>query len=109
MSLLFGDLTGGAAITLAGNHLMSAAYTREAEAAADEFALRLLAAAGVGTAGLADFFDRIDGMDGDMPGYLSTHPESAQRAARERQGAEGRPTSPALTDADWQALRAICG
>lgn len=109
LSLLFGDLTGGAAITLAGNHLMSAAYTREAEAAADEFALRLLAAAGVGTAGLADFFDRIDGMDGDMPGYLSTHPESAQRAARARQGAEGRPTSPALTDADWQALRAICG
>ena len=106
LSLLFGDVTGGAAITLAGNHLMSAAYTREAEAAADAFALRLLSDAGIGTAGFAAFFDRIDGMDGDMPAYLSTHPDSALRAAQARSAGAG--GTPALTDPDWQALRAIC-
>lgn len=107
LSLLFGDVSGGAAITLAGNHLMNAAYTREAEAAADSFALRLLAGAKIGTAGFADFFDRIDGMDGDMPAYLSTHPDSALRAAQAR--ASGVTGTPALSDQDWQALRAICG
>lgn len=107
LSLLFGDVSGGAAITLAGNHLMNAAYTREAEAAADDFALRLLAGASIGTAGFADFFDRIDGMDGDIPAYLSTHPDSALRAAQAR--ASGTAGTPALSAADWQALRAICG
>lgn len=107
LSLLFGDVSGGAAITLAGNHLMNAAYTREAESAADAFALRLLSGARIGTAGFADFFDRIDGMDGDLPAYLSTHPESALRAAQAR--SSGMAGTPALTDSQWQALRAICG
>lgn len=109
LSLIFGDVTGGAAITLAGNHLMSAAYTREAEAAADVFALRLLAGAGIAPQGFADFFDRIDKIDGDLPPYLSTHPAAAERAEAARTGAAAAETRPALDAADWQALRNICG
>lgn len=108
LSLVLGDVTGGAVAAFAGEYLLSASYTREAEAAADVFAHDLLARAGISSAGLADFFDRIDGMDGDLPGYLSTHPASAGRADAAR-AADGGQTTPALTDADWQALRAICG
>lgn len=106
LSLLLGDVTGGAVVAFAGEYLMSASYTREAEAAADLFAHRMLEQAGISSAGMAAFFDRIDGMDGDIPGYLSTHPASGGRAEAAR-AADGGGT-PALSDADWQALRAIC-
>lgn len=107
LSLILGDVTGGAVVAFAGEYLMSASYTREAEAAADLFAHRMLERAGISSAGMAAFFDRIDGMDGDIPGYLSTHPASGGRAEAAR-AADGGGT-PALSDADWQALRAICG
>lgn len=108
LSLILGDVTGGAFVAFAGEYLLSASYTREAEAAADVFAHRLLDRAVVSAAGLADFFDRIDGMDGDLPDYLSTHPASAGRAQAARD-ADGGPAGPALDGDDWQALRAICG
>ena len=107
LSLILGDVTGGAVVAFAGEYLMSASYTREAEAAADLFAHRMLERAGISSAGMAAFFDRIDGMDGDLPGYLSTHPASGGRAEAAR-AADGGGT-PALSDADWQALRGICG
>lgn len=107
LSLILGDVTGGAVVAFAGEYLMSAAYTREAEAAADVFAHRMLERAGVSAEGMAAFFDRIDGMDGDIPGYLSTHPASGGRAKAARAADLG--GTPALTPADWQALRGICG
>ena len=107
LSLIFGDLSGGLVLGLAGNHILSASYTREAEERADDFAFALMGRSGIGTEGLAAFFDRINGDDGNLPEYLSTHPDSGNRAGRARladQGASGT----ALSDADWRALKAIC-
>lgn len=108
LALVLGDVTGGTLIGLLGDHVLSASHTREAEAAADAFAFALLARTEVGTAGLADFFDRIEAMGGEVPALLSTHPASGNRAERARAagGAAGRPV---LSAAEWTALKAICG
>lgn len=108
LALVLGDVTGGTVIGLAGDYLLRASYTREAEAAADDFAHHLLARTEVGTEGLAAFFDRIEGMGGDVPEFLSTHPSSGGRAAAAR-AAGGAASRPVLSEAEWQALRGICG
>jgi Zn-dependent protease with chaperone function len=113
LSLVLGDISGGTLVAVAGEQLMQAAYTREAEAAADAFAFDLLASAGISAEPLAAFFDRIAQETELMPEYLSSHPASAGRAGRARDSAsvaaaEGRALTPALSDMDWAALKAVC-
>lgn len=114
LSIVLGDVTGGTLLAVVGEHMMQASYTREAEAAADAYALALLNDSRISSDGLADFFDKIAAeAGGELPEYLSTHPQSAGRAAgaranaaRQRDG--GMVATPVLTDAEWQALKAIC-
>jgi Zn-dependent protease with chaperone function len=108
LALVLGDVTGGTVIGLLGDHMLSASYTREAEAAADAFAFALLQRTGIGTEGLAAFFERIEGMGADVPEILSTHPASGNRAEAARD-AGGDAERPVLSDAEWQALKGICG
>lgn len=108
LSLLLGDATGGSLIAVMGDQMLSASYTREAEAAADAFAYRLLNATGVGTAGLASFFEKLDGKGINLPEYLSTHPDTAGRAVAAR-AADGAAHDEVLSAADWAALKGICG
>ncbi len=108
LSLVLGDATGGTLIAIVGDQMLSAAYTREAEAAADAFAHRLLTDTGIGTAGLAAFFDRIEVEGMELPEYLSTHPTTTGRAAAARAADQGVVT-PVMSDAEWAALQGICG
>ena len=107
LSLIFGDMSGGLVLGLASSQVLSASYTRAAEAMADDYAFALMEKTGIGSAGLAAFFDRIDGMDGNLPDYLSSHPASEGRALRARQ-ADIAAKVEALSAADWAALKAIC-
>jgi beta-barrel assembly-enhancing protease len=107
VSLLLGDATGGTLIAIMGDQMLSASYTREAEAEADAFAHRMLAAADISTEGMAAFFDRIDGMGAELPGYMATHPASKGRAATARAADQGAGRA-IMSDAEWQALRNIC-
>ena len=113
LSMVLGDFTGGTIAVVLGERMMQASYTREAEAAADDFAIKMLNAAKVDTTGLARFFDYVaDLQDGmiQLPEYLSTHPASEDRAERARDNAETQDqTTPVLNKADWQALKGICG
>ncbi len=105
--VLLGDL-GSGIIGLAGETLVSTAFSREAETEADGAALELLDRAGLGAEGVSDFFARLQETYGDMPGamaLLSTHPTNESRAQR----FAGRSGAPALSAADWQALQEICG
>ena len=109
LSMILGDVSGGTAFAAAGEYLMRASYTRDAEAQADRYALGLLDGAGISAEGLAGFFDRISADTDMLPEYTSSHPLSAGRAQRahDQAGMQG-DTRPSLDDADWAALKAIC-
>lgn len=108
--MVLGDFTGGTAIAVLGDHMISANYTRTAEANADLFALGMLDRAAVSANGFAGFFYALDDMGGvDLPAYLSTHPVTAERAEQARAFAnEQSGTRPVLSSADWHALQHIC-
>ena len=112
LALVLGDFAGGSAVVVVAEYTLNASYTRDAEAAADVFALNMLDASGTDAEALATFFDSLEGIERtmpDLPVYLSSHPETIDRAEAARSFAErqGR-TSPILNDAEWAALRNIC-
>ena len=61
---------------------------------------------------LGDFFDRLEGVERmmpDLPVYLSSHPDTKERANAVRAFGKGQSgTKPILDDAEWQALKNIC-
>jgi predicted Zn-dependent protease len=102
----------------AGLVLAQLSYTRGAEREADTIALAKLKAAGISPKPFAGFFRRIAGpanSKSDNPvgrimnasEILSTHPAPADRIAK-IEAVPPYPATPALGDADWQALRRIC-
>lgn len=110
VSLLVGDVTFGVAgavteLAINGRH------SREAERAADRYAVELLNASGIDGGGLARFFERIaeraGGENHPMFRILSTHPPTGERAEAVRAGA--RAGGPALPSHEWRKLRRICG
>lgn len=112
LSLILGDVAGGAVLVAVADQMLNSAYSRRAEETADAYAIAMLNAADISTAGFGAFFDTLAGQEGglSLPEYLSTHPATADRAANARANAEGQgATTPALTDRQWQALRQICG
>ncbi|WP_425101680.1 M48 family metallopeptidase [Tropicibacter sp. S64] len=111
LSMLLGDVSGGALIALVGDHVMNASYTRDAEAEADGYGLAMLDAAQVDAGGLASFFDivteRAHGLE--VPELFASHPATPGRADRARALAERQAgTTPVLTSAEWDALKRIC-
>ncbi len=111
-SLILGDFAGGSAVVVAAEYTMNAAYTREAEAQADIFALNALQAAGTDAAALAGFFDSLETLEQqmpDLPAYLSSHPKTRSRADAARAFAQDQgPVAPILNDQEWADLKAIC-
>lgn len=130
-------MMGGSSGTLGNVGLMLAqlGYSRGAEQEADEQALILLRQAGISQNGLGAFFRRImtdesasepDSGDGKADpskpddtkkhpkrfgralDILSTHPPTQQRAEMIRRSPVY-PATPALSPAEWSALRGICG
>jgi beta-barrel assembly-enhancing protease len=108
LSLMLGDVSGGTAIALLGNQLLSTSYSREAETAADAFGFDLMAKAKISTAGVADFFARIGAEDVAGREYISTHPSSGGREAAARVADQGAGAA-ILTDLEWRDLQGICG
>ena len=98
---------GGGNAGDAGLLLTALAYSREAEAEADARAVELLETAGLRSDGLARFFVGIAADGPDMlPGWLSTHPDLADRATAH----PGKAVGPSgLDDAAWRDLQAVCG
>lgn len=112
LGMLLGDFTGGAAILLVSEQLVTAKYQQGAEEEADAFAHAVLAAAGLPSAPLGDFFLLVREKYGDVDGVLShlvSHPDLEGRARKAEQAdvtAGG--FTPVLSDTEWQALRRIC-
>jgi predicted Zn-dependent protease len=86
-------------------------FSRDDERASDTGALARLERAGVSARGFGAFFGRLMKENGDSSKWLSTHPAHSERlarvdatVAREKAGT----TTPALSDADWKALKGAC-
>ena len=112
LGLLFGDFAGGAAVLLLVEQLIQADYSREAEAAADAFAIARLTEAGINPAALGDLFQVLLDDHGDVEGiaeHFTSHPSLGDRIAAARRAGEaiGR-TEPVLDDDQWAALQSIC-
>jgi len=114
---------GGAATSLAG-YLTILSYTRDAERQADDHAKAILEKAGVDSKGLITFFELIksttedktkssteaktnDSSSGQGTSLFSTHPGLSERIEVLKNAPKWQST-PILTDAEWQALKAIC-
>jgi predicted Zn-dependent protease len=112
LGLLFGDFAGGAAVLFLVERLIEASYSQGAEAAADAFAHDRLRAADLPPAALGTFFTRLRDEYGDAEGIVAhflSHPALGDRIARAAAAGAGQgPTRPALSAAEWAALRAIC-
>jgi predicted Zn-dependent protease len=114
-SALLSVFTGGASLSNEATarlaaHLATSAYGRELEAEADEGALAMLNAAGIGSAGLASFFRSMERQEKagiQLPEYLSTHPQTNKRIEAVTKGA-ATARKPALSDVEWKSLKAIC-
>jgi Zn-dependent protease with chaperone function len=114
-SALLSAITGGAsmsneAVARLAAHLATSAYTRDLEAEADNGAIAMLTASGIGSEGLLRFFASVHAKESKgakIPAYLSTHPETNARIAAIREN-ESPAAMPALSDAEWNALKKIC-
>lgn len=119
VSLFAGALGGGYAQTADLGLLLAA--SRDAEREADAYGLEALTAAGVSPQGLAAFFERQkrppakaeqeDGADAllkKLGSYATTHPSDDERLAAIREAAAGVKGTPALSQAEWAALKAAC-
>lgn len=113
LSVLLGGLGGD--VSGAFNAILSATYSREAEAAADRFSIAALRRAGISGKDTAAFFRRAGDLEKKLGrtraalSYLSSHPMSD---ARERLFEQAVPrnakTVPSLTREQWDALADIC-
>ncbi len=75
----------------------------------DAIATQLMNAAGYDARHLGAFLERLEAREGepsDALAFVSTHPPSADRAETIRTNA--RRGAPALTDAEWTAIKALC-
>jgi predicted Zn-dependent protease len=109
---LDGDPAMAAGPATLGVRLLGLSYSRDAEALADARAAEILARAGLAADGLARLFARLAARAGGdataVPAYPSTHPPMPARARLAGADAASSASSPALTPADWQALRRDC-
>jgi beta-barrel assembly-enhancing protease len=116
MAALVGDVSSVVAYGLEGARTLGTLQmSRAAESDADRDGIRLLQAAGIDTAGMITFFDKLSarerGGDDIVPRYLRTHPTTAERIAtlRTLAAAAARPAGRLLPDEDWNGIKNLCG
>ena len=110
LGLLFGDVTGGGAIVFGAQAMIDSSYSRAVETEADAFAAALMRRLGRPPSALGTMLGRLGHGGGESLAFLSSHPVTADRiAALEAAGTPAAGGAPLLTDAEWQALKAICG
>jgi Zn-dependent protease with chaperone function len=106
--MLLGDFTGGGAVVIAARTVLRTAFSRKAEAAADEFGGQLMYKVGADPHALGVFLVRISGPESVAPHFLLDHPEAQVRADALNRIAEPSPMKALLTPPEWDALKSIC-
>jgi Zn-dependent protease with chaperone function len=106
LTLIFGD----SSLAGVGQLALALSYSRDMEREADQRGIELLQRAGIRADGMSAFFGIIKsdvekGLFHRLPEFLSSHPDLDARIAATRQPPTG---APAMSDADWRALRKVC-
>ena len=119
LQILLSIMTGGGGDTISTIAGVAAilTYTREAEAEADDVGLALLERSAIDPMGLKEFFDIILAEEGKpstgtwrkIESALSTHPGTEDRIKKIHPLPDDIAARPVMTDAQWQALKKICG
>lgn len=119
LQLLIAIATGGGGDTISSLAGLATIlrYTRQAEAEADAFALAALENAAIDPLGLKRFFETVlkergetrTGALGKLESAFATHPGTEERIKAIRPLPAGVTPRPVLNQAQWQALRQICG
>jgi predicted Zn-dependent protease len=116
MAALVGDVSTVVAFGLEGARTLgNLQMSRAAESEADRDGIRLLQDAGIDTAGMISFFEKLmerERRGGEIvPRYLRTHPTTAERIARLRAlaAAAPRPERRLLPDDEWDNIKSLCG
>jgi Zn-dependent protease with chaperone function len=83
VSILFGGSDLGA-LTMTAQQLGELSYGRGQESEADAEGAKLMAKAGLPVSSLGVFFQRLESTEGSskIPGFISTHPDSHERAMK---------------------------
>jgi hypothetical protein len=106
LGALLNLMFGGSDLGSLGQVAALLAYSREMEAEADARATTLLQSANVDASGLASFLQSMAETDPEeLPEWLSTHPDSAARAAALAAEPAG---DPGFATAEWEAIRSLC-
>ena len=113
LGLVFGDFAGGFAALALAEAIMSADYSQEAEKNADTFSHDVFADAGLPSARLGDFFERLHDEHGDVEGvwsHIATHPDltGRQQAAIDADVIGDGSFEPILSSLEFAALKRIC-
>jgi Zn-dependent protease with chaperone function len=109
IGLLFGDVTGGAAMVFVGRSLFDASYSREAERAADAFAIEVMRKLGRSPKPLGDLLVRVTGTEANKSiSLLSSHPLSEDRLALMSKETYASSGPEILSPGEWKALKNIC-
>ena len=109
IGLLFGDITGSGAVIFAAKWLLDATYSREAEFAADGYAIAVMTGLGRSPKPMGEFLLRVTGKQGEGPlAIFAGHPFSEDRLARMTAADKGNSGPPLLDAAEWRALKDIC-
>jgi hypothetical protein len=112
LGVILGGFSGKAAGAI--NGLLAMRYTREAESAADAYAIDRLRQAAIAPDDTAAFFDKLSGGPAKEKAeramsWMNSHPVSAERkAAFARSKVAGKAYRPALAPWEWRALKSMC-
>jgi hypothetical protein len=106
LTMIFGD----SSVAGLGQLALALSYSRDMEREADKRGIELLQKAGIRADGMSAFFGIIKsdvekGKVHKLPEFLSSHPDLDARIAATAQPPTG---APAMSEADWQALRKVC-
>jgi Zn-dependent protease with chaperone function len=107
--MLLGDFTGGGAVVLSATKLLTFAYSRKAETAADRFGAELMVKIGGDPHALSELLLGMSEGDGKPEEhFLLDHPEAEVRAAAINRIPQPATMRALLTPEEWTALKAMC-
>lgn len=112
VGFILGDMTGLSVAGAMGAALIDSRFSRDAEREADRFAAEVAAKMAFQPAALANLLERVAGDDAfsEALALLSTHPlTSERRAYLESLTVSDADLQPAFSDAEWRAIKIMCG